>query len=75
MSKEEKVAQRVRELCREHEISAYELAKRSHMSPSTIRSILNGDDGRNTRISSIFKICCGLKISLAEFFDTDLFLE
>lgn len=75
MSKEQAIARRIQELCQEHGLSINALAAKSHISSTTIRSILQGDDERNTRISTIFNICCGFGMSLREFFESDQFTD
>ena len=49
-------------------MSIRELSEKSGVSESTIRRILVGN-GENVRIKTLAKMCLGLKISLADFFD------
>lgn len=63
----EDVANRITTLCTEHNISIDELAKRSKVPPSTIKNILNGSS-QNPGIVTVKKLCDGLGITLAEFF-------
>lgn len=72
MTIEEKVAHRIRELCKEHGLSVCQLAKRSGMSPTTIYRILKADGTCQTQMHSIFKICRGFGITLREFFASEL---
>ena len=44
-----------------------ELSKKSNISESTIRRILNGRGG-NIRINTIIQLCSGLHISISDFF-------
>jgi len=64
----ENVANRIITLCTEHSISINELAKRSKVPASTIKNIINGSS-KNPGIVTIKKLCDGLGITLAEFFE------
>lgn len=64
----EDVANRITALCTEHHISLYELAKRSKVPSSTVKNIVNGSS-KNPGIVTIKKLCDGLGITLAEFFE------
>lgn len=66
------VAERVRELCRERQITANELANRSGITPSTVYSLLD-QSRRDVSIVTIKKLCDGLEITLGTFFSTPAF--
>ena len=66
------VAQRIRNLCMERNISINALAKRSNVSPSTIYSMLN-EKSQNPGIVSIEMLCRGLDLSVKDFYNSSLF--
>ena len=68
----ETTTKRIRELCKQHNITPNGLSYISGVSQSTIKSILNGES-TNPGIVTIKKICDGFNITLAEFFNTDEF--
>ncbi len=72
MTAKEAVAERIQELCTEHEIAVNSLANQSGISPSTIYSMLN-EKSQNPGVVSLQKICDGLGITLRDFFNSDLF--
>lgn len=72
MGTREIVAERIRELCREKDITPNGLANLSAVSQSTIKSILNGES-KNPGIVTIKKLCDAFDITLADFFNTDSF--
>ena len=72
MTTKQAVAQRIIDLCNEHDLAINALANNSGVSPSTIYSMLN-EKSQNPGIVSIQKLCDGWEISLREFFDSDLF--
>lgn len=74
MNAKEAVAKRITELCGERKISVNALANNAGISPSTVYSMLN-QKSKNPGVISIHLICCGLDISLREFFDSDIFDE
>ena len=61
------VGKRITTLCTEHNISIFELSERSKVPASTIKNILNGTS-KNPGIVTVKKLCDGLGITLAEFF-------
>ena len=63
---------RILELCRSYHLSINGLANRAGMPPSTVVSILNGKS-RNPGELTIFKICIGFGISMAQFYASELF--
>lgn len=73
MEKQKKiVVDRINELCKEKNLSYYQLAYRSTVPMSTLMNILNGKT-KNPSIFTIVKFCDAFGISLVEFFDTDAF--
>ncbi len=72
MNTNQAIILRLKQLCEERNLSMYALAYNSGMHGSTIKNIFNGSS-KNTGIITIKKICDGLDISLAEFFDTNEF--
>ena len=72
MNAKEAVANRIRELCREHDIAVNSLANTAGVPPSTIYSMLN-KKSQNPGVVSLQKICDGLNITLRQFFDNDIF--
>ena len=72
MDTRECVAKRFVDLCAQRNISFRKLASLSAVHLSTVMSILNGAS-QNPGIVTIKKLCDGLDITLAEFFDTDDF--
>ena len=74
MSTAECVRNRILELCRARNLSIHALACSAGVSPSTVKSILNGAS-KNPGVVTLKMLCDGLNISLTEFFDTDEFRE
>lgn len=72
MNAKEAVAQRIQNLCAEHDIAVNALANRSGVSPSTIYSMLNSKS-QNPGVVSLQKICDGLGMNLRQFFDDAVF--
>ena len=68
------VKMRIMELCKEHNTNINALALYSGISPSTLKSIMNGAS-KNPGIITIKTVCDGLGISLSDFFDSDLFVN
>lgn len=66
------IRERITNLCKENGLSINRLASICGLRQSTVSNILNGNS-KNPTISSIKKICDGLKISLADFFDDPIF--
>ena len=63
---------RIRELCKEHNITPNALSYAAGISQSTIKSILNGESV-NPGVVTIKKICDGFGITIGEFFNTEEF--
>lgn len=68
----EAVAKRIHQLCTEKSLSINKLSILCGLRQSTVSNILNGTS-KNPTISSIKKICDGLKLSLSDFFDDPIF--
>ena len=69
MRTKDAVARRIRELCRERDITPNALSHLAGVSQATIKSILN-DESKNPGVVTIQRICAGFHITLREFFDT-----
>ncbi len=72
MKTKDAVAQRIIDLCEERGITINALAYISAVPPSTVKSIIYGAS-KNPGVVTIKMLCDGLGISLAEFFDNELF--
>ena len=68
----EAVSQRIIELCNKYDYTPNRLAEMSAIPPSTLRAMLaNKVDNPSSYI--IYKICKTLKISLEDFYKSELF--
>lgn len=74
MKAQEAIVKRINGLCKKHLISINRLATLSGMNPSTLKNIVYGHT-RNTGIETVAKICNGLDITVADFFDDDVFRD
>ena len=72
MSTKQAIANRIIQLCEQHQIAVNELASRSGVSPSTVYSILD-KRSQNPGAVTIKKLCDGLDITLGAFFNTPEF--
>lgn len=70
MNTQEAIAERITQLCNERQITINRLATISGIPRSTVKNIFYGKS-KNTGIITLKKLCDGLDISLADFFDTD----
>ncbi len=68
------VKNRILTLCAEKKLTIHKLATESGVTPSTVKSILYGNS-KNPGIVTIKKLCDGMEIDLATFFDTKEFRE
>lgn len=66
------IKNRILQLCGQRNITINKLATISALPPSSIKNILYGRSS-DPRLLTIKKICDGLEITLAEFFDTEDF--
>ncbi len=72
MTSGEAVSKRILALCDEYKITPNKLSILSGMTQSTINNIIN-TGSKNPTVSTVKKICDGLGISLADFFNDPLF--
>lgn len=66
------VAERILELCTQRKIAVNALANMAGIPPMTLYCILNGKS-KNPGIVNIKMVCDALEISLASFFDAEVF--
>lgn len=66
------IRDRILHLCAERDISIHQLSTLSALPPSSIKNILYGKS-RDPKIRTLKKLCDGLEISLAEFFQAPEF--
>ncbi len=69
VSLKEAFRNRIFELCRENNISINKLSTICGITQSTLNSIIN-TGSNDPKLSTVKKICDGLEITLAQFFDT-----
>ncbi|MDE6149090.1 MAG: helix-turn-helix domain-containing protein [Ruminococcus sp.] len=72
MKTRDAVIKRILELCEEKYITINGLATSAGIPPSTVKSIIYGVS-KNPGVVTIKMICDAFGITLAEFFNTDLF--
>ncbi len=70
MKIQEGIAKRISQLCKDRHITINRLATISGVPSSTVKNIFQGKSN-NTGIVTIKKLCDGLEITLADFFDTE----
>ncbi|MGM9936963.1 MAG: helix-turn-helix domain-containing protein [Candidatus Ornithomonoglobus sp.] len=68
------VVERFKNICKERNIKMNELAVVSGVTPSSVYSMLD-DRRHNISIVLIKKLCDGLEISLADFFNSNEFAQ
>ena len=68
----EAVSKRIIELCKTRNLSINGLATACMLTQSTVAHIISGASS-NPKLLTIFRICSGLNITPAEFFNSDLF--
>lgn len=66
------IQRRIRELCADRNITINKLSTICGITQSTLNNIFSRSSTKPT-VSTIKKICDGLDMTLAEFFDTDYF--
>ena len=66
------IIQRILELCDKNSITPNRLAELSAIPPTTMFNLINGNV-TNPSAKNIYKICKVFKISLKDFYNTDLF--
>lgn len=68
----EAVSKRIKELCRQRNLTQYALSMKSGVPQSTLSTVSSCTfDSMKLRI--IYEICEGLEISIKDFFDSPLF--
>lgn len=72
MTTSEAIAERILALCKERDITVNKLSTESAVRQSTVNDIVNGTT-KNAGIITIKKLCDGLDITLADFFNTPVF--
>ena len=72
MELREAIRERILQLCAERSITVYRLCLMCGITQSTVNNIIN-TGSNNPTVSTVKKICDGLDITLATFFDCDLF--
>jgi len=68
------VNKRILDLCAGRGITLNKLATVCGITQSTLDNIKKGNS-RNQKIATIKKVCDGLEITVADFFDTNLFYD
>ena len=74
MDTREAIVNRILQLCKERKLTPNALSTRSAVPQATIKSILNGES-KNPGTVTIKKLCDGMDITLADFFNTKEFAE
>lgn len=69
---EDAVALRIEQLCIEQKMTKYELSERSGV-PQTTLSSIKKKRSTSVKMKTLYAICEGFDISLAEFFSSPLF--
>lgn len=69
MAVKQAVVERFRQICKERNIRANELANLAGVTPSTVYSMLD-ERRKDISIVTIKKLCDGLGMTLGEFFST-----
>ncbi len=72
MDTRQAVADRILELCKLRGITPNALSLNAGVSQSTVKSILN-NESKNPGVVTVKMLCDGLRITLSDFFDTDVF--
>ena len=66
------IVERFKQLCTERNISYTELARLAGVTPSTVYSMLQ-PERRDISAVTVKKLCDGLELCIADFYDCDLF--
>ena len=74
MTVKEAVVVRFREIMKERNMRANELANRAGVTPSTVYSMLDGSR-KEVTVNLVKKLCDGLDMTLGEFFGARVFGE
>ena len=67
-------AERLEKLCDERGYTSYELSFKAAVPETTLRHMITGESN-NPTLYNIMKICDGLDMTLAEFFNTQEFVD
>ena len=70
----EAVQIRIKELCKENNLTVNKMATICGITQSTLNNIVSGRNNSAT-VATIKKICDGLNITIIDFFDTEIFKE
>lgn len=68
----EAMSKKLLKICEERGISVNKLASTCCLTQSTVQNIIEGNS-TNPKLLTVVRICEGLRISLSEFFDDELF--
>lgn len=68
------LVKRVNDLCKQKGLTYYTLSYKSGVPLSTLMHLMD-ESVQNPRLNTIVRLCVGMKITLAEFFDTEDFVE
>lgn len=74
MGAKDKLASRIKHLCKQNHISYYALSYKAAVPMTTLMHIINCST-KNPGIFTIVKICNGLDISIRDFFDSEEFID
>jgi transcriptional regulator with XRE-family HTH domain len=74
MNTQQCVALRIRQLCKERNLTPNGISIHSAVPQATVKSILNGES-KNPGVVTLKKLCDGFGITLGEFFSTPEFDE
>lgn len=72
MNISEAIAKRIKNICKERNISINKLANLSCLTQSTLQSIIDGSSN-NPKLLTILRICYGLNMTISEFFNDKIF--
>ena len=72
MKLNEAVSKRIKELCKERNMTQYSLSQKSGVPQSTLSTIINCTFP-SMKVRIIYEICEGFEISLTDFFNSPLF--
>lgn len=70
----EATSYRIRQLCKEKNLTGYTVIYNAGLPPSTFKSIVNGRS-KNPGIANINRIAEGLGVTIREFYDSEIFDE
>ena len=72
MNTREAIAERIRQLCREQDVTPNGISNIAGVPQATVKSILNGES-KNPGTVTIKRLCDGFGITLGQFFSTPEF--